>query len=88
MWPNPNRTRRETADLVTFTEKILNAKLYLLCSGEYCYFLSEAKLLNFCISKTLTVSIYLFKVNNRNTRRRNEIFPKLTIKTPEQRLKC
>ena len=28
---------------------------------------------------------YMFKVNNRNTRRRCEICPKLTIKTPEQR---
>ena len=29
--------------------------------------------------------IYLFKVNNRNTRTRCEICPKLTIKTPERR---
>ena len=29
--------------------------------------------------------IYLFKVNNRNTRRRYEICSKLTIKTPERR---
>ena len=28
MWPNP----QETADLVTVTEKILNGKLYFLCS--------------------------------------------------------
>ena len=28
MWPNP----QETADLVTFTEKILNGKLHVLCS--------------------------------------------------------
>ena len=28
---------------------------------------------------------YMFKVNNRNTRRRSEIFSKLTIKTPERR---
>ena len=31
-------------------------------------------------------NIYLFKVNNRNTRNRCEICSKLTIKTPEQRL--
>ena len=30
-------------------------------------------------------NIYLFKVNNRNTRKRCEICSKLTIKTPEQR---
>ena len=28
MWPNP----QETADLVTFTEEILNRKLHFLCS--------------------------------------------------------
>ena len=28
MWPNPQKT----ADLVTFTEEILNGKLYFLCS--------------------------------------------------------
>ena len=28
MWPNP----KETADLVTFTEEILNGKLHILCS--------------------------------------------------------
>ena len=27
MWPNP----RETADLVTFTEEILNGKVHFLC---------------------------------------------------------
>ena len=31
MWPNP----QETADLVTFTEKIFNGKLRFLCSVEY-----------------------------------------------------
>ena len=30
MWPNP----QETADLVTFTEEILNGKLSFLCSEE------------------------------------------------------
>ena len=29
MWPNP----QETADLVTFTEEILNGKLHFLCSA-------------------------------------------------------
>ena len=28
MWPNP----LETADLVTFTEEVLNGKLYFACS--------------------------------------------------------
>ena len=32
-----------------------------------------------------TAGNYMFKVNNRNTRGRCEIYSKLTIKTPEQR---
>ena len=31
MWPNP----QETADLITFTEEILNGKLHFLCSVHY-----------------------------------------------------
>ena len=31
MWPNP----QETADLVTFTEKIFNGKLDFLCSANF-----------------------------------------------------
>ena len=39
-----------------------------------------------CMDYTTTdpAGIYLFKVNNRNTRTRREICSKLTIKTPEQ----
>ena len=33
MWPYP----QETADLVTFTEEILNGKLYFLCSVYWEY---------------------------------------------------
>ena len=44
----------------------------------------------FALEKTSKISnpvrIYMFKVNNRNTRTRCEIYSKLTIKTPEQRL--
>ena len=32
-----------------------------------------------------SVNIYLFKVNNRNSRKRGEICSKLTTKTPERR---
>ena len=40
MWPN----RQETADLVTFTEEILNGKLHFLCSVRSNIFsLNEAK---------------------------------------------
>ena len=41
--------------------------------------LFQARTLNF------PANIYLFKVNNRNTRKRCEICSKLTTKTPEQR---
>ena len=34
---------------------------------------------------TFPAGIYLFKVNNKNTRTRCEICSKLTIKTPERR---
>ena len=39
MWPNP----QESADLVTFTEEILNAELHFLCSGSLRYELSFNK---------------------------------------------
>ena len=32
-----------------------------------------------------TTNLYLFKDNNRNTRKGCEIYSKLTVKTPEQR---
>ena len=35
---------------------------------------------------TFSANIYLFKVNNRDTRKRYQICSKLTVKTPEQRL--
>ena len=35
MWPNP----QETADLVTFTEEILNEKLHFLCSVRIAFYI-------------------------------------------------
>ena len=43
------------------------------------------KLKKITILRPIPANIYMFKVNNRNTRKRYEIFPKLTIKTLEQR---
>ena len=43
---------------------------------------------HFCLNQNLALdpaNIYLFKVNNKNTRKRCEICSKLTIKTPERR---
>ena len=39
----------------------------------------------FEVNNKIPVNIYLFKVNNRNTRKTCEIFSKLTIKTLERR---
>ena len=40
---------------------------------------------NLILTRINPANIYLFKVNNRNTRTRCEICSKLTIKTPERR---
>ena len=37
MWPNP----QFPADLVTFTEEIVNRKLHFLCNGTRTYFSPE-----------------------------------------------
>ena len=37
------------------------------------------------LKTVISVDNYMFKVNNRNTRKRCEICSKLTIKTPERR---
>ena len=37
----------------------------------------------FTVNAKYSVNIYLFKVNNRNTRKKCETCSKLTIKTPE-----
>ena len=44
------------------------------------------KLGNFTVSfsSNIPVGVYMFKVNNRNTRKRCEIGSKLTIKAPER----
>ena len=41
--------------------------------------------LHFCMQLEYQVGIYMFKVNNRNTRARCAICSELTIKTPERR---
>ena len=38
----------------------------------------------FTFSRNYLANIYLFKVNNRNTRKKCNICSKVTIKTPEQ----
>ena len=53
MWPNP----QFPADLVTFTEEILNGKLHFLCSVKFWFLKTSWK---------NPASIYLFKVNSGN----------------------
>ena len=53
----------------------------IFCSSEYNYKWS-------CVNEigsNFPANIYLFKVNNKNTRKKCEKFSKLTIKTPERR---
>ena len=47
------------------------------------YFVHTCKLME--ISENISANIYLFKVNNGNTRKKYEICSKLTVKTPERR---
>ena len=61
-----------------FFEKIVTAKIRSLFS-EKVSSLTLDKVLN-----TPPTGNYMFKVNNRNTRKKCEICSKLTIKTPEQ----
>ena len=51
-----------------------------------CYCNSYLKLRSSTVTKIFSnpASIYLFKVSNRNTRTRCEMYSKLTIKTPER----
>ena len=74
-----------SADLVTFTEEILNDKLHFLCSVNHFLILLECLGVTFRHISDEVASIYLLKINNRNTRTKSEICSKLTIKTPEQR---
>ena len=43
------------------------------------------KLVSYLVFESFVLNIYLFKINNRSTRKRCEICSKLTIKTSERR---
>ena len=45
MWPNP----QETADLVIFTEDILNGKLHFLCSVRFSFDILQKLSFNFLV---------------------------------------
>ena len=57
MWQNP----RKAEDLVTFTEEILNVKLYFLCSGYYYKILNCWQNSIFLIKKSALTSVRTFK---------------------------
>ena len=61
-----------------------NALLYFKdsCPAEFICSKSRMETLK---QKVNPANIYLFKVNNRNTRKRCEIYTKLTMKTLERR---
>ena len=77
MWLNP----QETADLVTFTEEILNGKLHFLCSVN-------------CIAKPISLisESYIRRVtineplneNERNKKRSLSKVPKLDVQFSQQ----
>ena len=83
-------------DFFTFTVEILNGRLHFLCSVTFDLNLrglpnasvgiipitfSVTRLFLGCYS--YPANIYLFKVDNRNTRKWCDICSKLTIKTPK-----
>ena len=69
---------RSFADLVTFSEEILNGKCHFLCS--FCISFYSDEIHRFTDNPAHK---FLFKVNNRSSRKICEIFSKLTIQTPE-----
>ena len=63
MWPDP----QETADLITFTEKILNGKLHFLCSKIRKYLYPEKENFNetlFNCVVPINLHVLQKKINN------------------------
>ena len=66
------------------SKKLVMLTFNLLLFTKCCRLLTRASGFSH-YADILPAGNYMFKVNNRNTRRRSEIFSKLTIKTPERR---
>ena len=63
-------------------KEFVESSIYIVFKVRFCLLL----LANCCVLPTrYPDNIYLFKVNNRSTRKRCEICSKLTIETPERR---
>ena len=58
--------------------RLFCSSIFFIDSSNFCLFRGTYKI-TFC-----PVNIYLFKINNRNIRKKCEICLKLTIKTPER----
>ena len=71
MWPTPQKT----ADLVTFTEEILNEQLHSLCIGHFMIELGQA------ISRKL-YAFFIFKIRTSNKWGKEQtMFPKIYFHT-------
>ena len=65
---------------LSWRKETLNFSTMLIITSGQFYDWNIESMARYC-----PANIYLIKVNNRNTRKRCEIFSKLTIKTPEWR---
>ena len=82
----------------TYQKILLNSFFCLFLKSSYLQFILKcfpvfSKNCNRILETTeingnIPANIYLFKVNNRNTKKRCEFYSKLTIKTPERRQWC
>ena len=71
--------------LVSCSISKLKSQMLFTCKNFVCRFYVKKKFWWPGPRFILPANIYLFKVNNKSTRKRCEIFSKLTIKTPEWR---
>ena len=61
------------------------AQVNVYCYGFHNFKLKLSSMKNMGAKTRIPATIYLFKVNDRNTRKSCEVCLKLTIKTPERR---
>ena len=75
------RYQNKVTDVV-LVSLLLNLNMFHFFSYYFHHFLEFPRTL--CVCLQFRINIYLFKVNNRNIRKRWETRSKLTIKTPER----
>ena len=85
MNPGKLTAMKTLSQLVEFENCFFIHKVYPLHARSKLLILIKRNLKGILHNKShYSANIYLFKVNNRNTRKRCEICLKLTIKTPER----